>query len=356
MEGRESGTAGSRAGRRLAGLPHDNDLAPEAAEALCDAVRDAYNKSSLKRLLLFRCDGIKLEDIVSGANFEETVFEVFLAAKRHGWLMTVFIPQVLAGNPGNPMLTAWAGKYWTPRQATGMVAAGPAPAWQIMDSAYFDLEEVRSRIRGAMKESSGAVGFGVTYPESTFVRKLSDWVRGHAGATESKDRLYLSPVVSSPEYRLRQVREYRRLLDAVNVLCEVVVDGALSDDAVADFWTGVRRDFGESRNRLILVFIGARPWFPEGITMLPHPEFTRPHVESWTETLVRQRGWPLDLAADWTTWLCERASGGGQPEFLDVRMLYEAMDNSVQDFQMAAPEEFRARLRKEREHAIPSPG
>lgn len=342
-------------------MQHDNDLAPEAAEALCDAVRDAYNLASLKRLLLFRCDGIKLEDIATGANFEETVFEVFLAAKRRGWLTSTFIPQVLAGNPGNPALTAWASKYWTLRQAAGMAvpeaAPGAVPAWQLMDSAYFDLEEARSRIREAMTERSGPViGFGITYPESTFVKKLSDWVRGHAGATESKDRLYLSPVVSSPEYRLRQVREYRRLLDAVNVLCEVVVDGALADDAVADFWTGVRRDFDGSRNHLILVFIGARPWFPEGITVLPHPEFKRFHVEYWTETLVRQRGWPLDLAADWSTWLCERASGGGQPDVLDARMLYESMDNSVKDFQMAAPDEFRARLRREREHAIPSSG
>ena len=200
------------------------------------------------------------------------------------------------------------------------------------------------------------IGFGVTYPESTFVRKLSGWLQGHAGATESKDCLYLSPVVSSLDYRLQQMREYRQLLDTVNVLCEIVVDGALSDDAIASFWANVCQDFGGAKNRLILVFVGARQGFPDGITVLPNPRFERFDVEFWTENLITQRGWPLDLAADWTTWLCERASARGQFQVLDVRILYEAMDNSVKDFRMVSPEEFRAKLRGGRDDAIPSSG
>lgn len=338
-------------------MEHHGDLAPEAEEALCDAIRDAYDMARLKRLLLFRCGRKRIEDIATGKNLEETIFEVFLAAKEGGWLTGTFIPQVLAGNPGNPMLKEWARKYHGGRNRAGLADVGAVPAWELTDSAYFDLAEIRSRIRAAMAvPARRVIGFGVTYPESTFVRKLSGWLQGHAGATESKDRLYLSPVVGSLDYRLQQVREYRQLLDTVNVLCEIVVDGALSDDGIADFWAGICQDFGGARNRLILVFVGARHGFPDGITVLPNPRFERFDVEFWTENLVTQRGWPLDLAADWATWLCERASARGQFEVLDVRMLYEAMDNSVKDFRMVSPEEFRAKLRRGHDHAIPSSG
>jgi hypothetical protein len=341
-------------------LEQHNDLAPGAEEELCDAIRDAYDLAQLKRLLYWRCDGIRIEDIATGMNFENTVFEVFLAAKEGGWLTEKLIPQVLAGKPGNSRLREWARKYRSPQQPAGpaaQAAEGASPAWQLMDSAYFDLAEIRSLIREAMAMHSGQViGFWITYPESTFVRKLSGWLQSHAGITESKDRLYLSPIVSSLDYRLRQVREYRQLLDTVNVLCEVVVDGVLSDGAITDFWTGVRQEFGGAKYRLILVFVGVRPSFPAGITVLPQPQFTRFDVEFWVENLLRQRGWPLDLATDWTAWLCERASVSGQLSALDVRMLYEAMDSSVKDFRMVPLAEFRARLKKGRDHAIPSPG
>ena len=108
-----------RVGEEACRLEHHGDLAPEAEEALCDAIRDAYDMARLKRLLFFRCGRIRIEDIATGVNFEEIVFEVFLAAKEGGWLTGTFIPQVLAGNPGNPMLKEWARKYRGGRNPAG---------------------------------------------------------------------------------------------------------------------------------------------------------------------------------------------------------------------------------------------
>lgn len=319
----------------------------EEESALCDAVRDAYDRGALEMVLYLKL-GKSIDDISREANFEVTVFHVVMAAKRGGWL-EAFVAAVLEGQPRNPKIQQWVARHAPAmgRQSLVQPSEASPPAWQLMDSAYFDLTEIRYLIREAMKRAAGqVVGFAATDPESMFIKKLSDWVRGHLGGdTESKDRLYLSPMVSNPGYWVRQVRDYRSDLDAVNVLFEVMVDSALPEAAIGEFWTRVCDDFAGVRRRLILMFTGSRDHYPDGVTVLPPPQFKRYDVALWAENVVRQRGWPLDLADAWTTWLCDRAVEEGKGDVLNVRRLYKAMDDSIIDFGVASSEEFRARLR-----------
>ena len=307
---------------------------------LCRALLDTYLTRDDFEELLADIDKSLNSIVESSVNLRITVRRVVRIAKGEGWLGTVEAA-ALEDKPDSPALKRWHQEYCAARPQA--VPAVPAPAWQLMDSAYFDLAEIRYLIREAMNASTDhVVGFGVTDPEETFVKKLRHWLQGHVvGETELKDRLYLSPLVHSPGKWLEQVRAYRKDLDEVNVLFEVMVDSALSDNAITTFWTGVCRDFGGASRRLVLVFVGTRDDYPGGVTVLPPPRFKRIDVALWAENVVRQRGWSLDLATIWTTWLCERAVLDGQ---LDVRMLYGAMDKSVDHFRMLSPEEFRAKL------------
>ena len=307
---------------------------------LCRALLDTYLTRDTFEELLDDIDK-RLNDIVeSTVDLRVTVRRVVRRAKAEGWLGAVEAA-ALEDMPDSPALKRWHQEYCAARPQP--VPAVSAPAWQLMDSAYFDLAEIRYLIREAMNASaSQVIGFSVTDPEETFVKKLRHWLQGHVtGETELKDRLYLSPLVRSPAKWLEQVRAYRKDLDEVNVLIEVMVDSALSGDAITTFWTGVCRAFTGASRRLILVFVGIRDEYPDGVTVLPPPQFKRFDVALWAENVVRQRDWSLDLARIWTTWLCERAALDGQ---LDVRMLYGAMDKSVYHFRTLSPEEFRAKL------------
>jgi hypothetical protein len=323
----------------------EEGFGPEAEEGLCDAIQDAYDHASFRRLLHFRC-GKRLDAIANSPNFPATVFDVYLDAKEKGWLRKKLVPAALAGNPENLKLKEWADKYGhVGSSAHAAKPSTPRPAWQLMDSAYFDLKEIRLRIREAMRATPGqVVGFGVTDPESNFVSKLTDWLRHHAGYAEVKRPLWLSPIASNPGEWRRQLLGYREQLKISNVLCQVNVDSAVSEQALTDFWAGVCQDFNAAAERLILVFTGVRPRYPAGITMLPAPQFKQIDVEEWAETVVSRRGWEQDVTAIWATWLCQQAADDGQSEALNVRRLYEAMDDSVEKFTQTSPDEFRAWL------------
>jgi hypothetical protein len=314
---------------------------------LCQALLDAYrSREEFEELL--DCVEQSLNQLVPASlDLRITVKRVVRRAWHDGWIAELE-DAALEDKPRSLALKAWYQKFCAP--GPGRAIGGTAPAWQLMDSAYFDLLEIRRRIRGAMSQSAGQViGIGVTDPEAMFVSKLMNWLQSHARNTELKDRLYLNPLVRNRadwlEY-VREYREYRETFRESTVLLEVFVDSMLSDDAIVEFWTGVCQDFGGGGQRLILVFVGIRDSYPDGITVLPAPQFKREDIEDWAETVLRQRGWPLDLATPWATSLCVRAARDGQPSVLDVRRLYRAMDDSILDFRGASPEQFRVLLQK----------
>ena len=313
--------------------------------ALCAAVRAAYDHDELEMLLFQNCGGKRLDLIAAASvNFEVTVFKVVRKARAEGWLH-VFVGAAVTRRPGNEELRAWHMRY------AGSVSAQPRPepvaagqslrAVQLMDSAHFDLTEIRDVIRKATSMSADQViGFGVTYPEAVFVQKLLDWLRFYLhGETQPKATLSLMPEIAPLDYWLSQLRSYRDDLAMVNVLCEVAVRGVAAD-VIEEFWTRIREEFGGLGKSLVLVFTGdPRSSFPGGMTVLPQPRFSRPDVAQWAENLIWERGWPPSIAHGWTERLCTAAAI--QDEHLDVRLLYEAMDRSVTVFRRD-PEQFRA--------------
>lgn len=306
----------------------------EEERALCDAVRDAYTHAAFRRVIYFSLG--KSIDVISAESFEDVIFEVLMEAKRGGTL-EAFVAAVLAGQPANPMLLQWKALYWRAQRSSPAVTspAAPAqqPAQQLMDSAYFDLTAVRKAIDDAMTApASQVIGFGVSYPEPKFVEKLSDWLHWYLGPqTEPRGPFGLNPATGSVPLRLEQLRRHRNRLDKLNMVCEIVVDGAAPAAHVAEFWARVRAEFGGARCRLVLVFTcHDKGKFPAGITVLPSPQFTEADVKLWAvEVVSRRREWAGAMAETWARWLWSQALLDDVP---DACLLYEAMDESIKVF------------------------
>ena len=310
---------------------------------LCLALTEVYtDHNSLARMLYLSVNQNVARFAGPTAGLHDVIKCVVETAAVEEWLESL-ASAALEDRPRSQRLRAWRQAHCAPRQDAE--SPGPTPAWQLMDTAYFDLLEIRRRIRKAMSLAVGQViGIGITDPEVMFVEKLLHWLQGHADANP-KPHLSLHPLVRNQAEWLAQVREYREDLEEVCVLLEVKVDGTLADDAIERFWTGVCREFSGANCRLILVFTGIRDAYPDGVTVLPAPQFKYDDVEEWAETVLRHRGWPLDLSAAWATWVCARATLDIQPDVLSVRLLYRAMGKSIDAFRKASsPAHFRAFL------------
>jgi hypothetical protein len=326
-------------------LEYEEVKVHEVVKTLCAVVPAVFTKDELEMLLFLECEGRVLEHYATDAPLPVTVFKVVMAAQKEGWL-ALFIKGAMTIRPDIPELIALQERYrpqGLDQARRPAPAAGPPSSLHLMDSAHFDLTEIREAIRAALLvPSSQVIGFGISYFEAQFVQKLLDWLKFYLpGQTQPRPPLTLMPEAATVEECLAQVRSHRNDLDAVNVLCEVPVRG-VSVDIIGGFWTGARAEFGALTGRLVLLFTGdSKTKYPDGLAALPQPRFSRQDVAHWAENVIWQQGWPPALAHNWTDWLCAAASIQGDQ--LNVRQLYQAMDKSIIDF-CHEPDGFRAML------------
>jgi hypothetical protein len=308
---------------------------------LCHALRDAYLRHDEIRMLLDIGLDKRLDEIASSGNLRVVIYELVSTSKSQGW-QEALIEAVIADRPDNPMLKEWIEKYHWPKRPEGRPEVGSSPRWQLLDSVYFDLKQIRSAIRQAIASSSDRIlGFGVTYPELMFVDKLRDLVPHLLpGETLPQQPLSLRPDLFKVSHQVRQVGGYRRDLDSANVLCVVHV-AKVPQDCISDFWGQVCREFSAADRHLVLLFAGDDSTaFPPGVTVLPPPKFDLDDVALWAENTVIQNDWPLSLGIAWADLLRAYAFHDGE---LDIRMLYEEMDRTIKEIRFNA-DTFRLKL------------
>ena len=310
------------------------------------ALLDAYPfRAEFDMMLTYQLE--RPDALPDNGGFKQCVSGLIRNAKSEGWLHDL-INAALEDRPRNPKLKGWAIDI-------GLIVAQPRlpPQQQLLDTAYFDLDEVRRAVARAKNAAQGRVlGFGITNSESIFIRKFSDWLGSYLGETQVKEPLNLRPEYAPVSRRLRHIARYRPELDSANVLCIVYTDGTVAE-TVEEFWCGVCREFAGIGYYLALVFAGeAGAIFPPGINVLPSPQFEVSDVDLWTHEMIRRRGWPTELADAWTDRLRQESM---DRDGLDVRLLYEAMDASIEDARFR-PEVFRTQLeeRTGNAHAAPA--
>jgi hypothetical protein len=304
---------------------------------LVDALIDAYTPDDLEILLYIKL-GRSFRDIAAGNSFRARVFNLVRAADSEGWL-----PDLIAAagedRPGNVQLSRW---ITANGQGVGpAVAARPTHVLLRYVSMNFDLIELRRIVLRTIKQPvSPIVGFVVRYPDDVFVAKLCDWLESNLSNTRRKDAVNLYSDFGPVDAGIRAVARYRRDLDSADVLCKVYAQG-VSAEVIAEFWAGINREFPQISRRLVLVFIcESSAQLPTDVIELPLPRFEITDIDIWTRDIVRMYGWPVELADEWTAWLCDESM---YDDVLDVRGLYETMDDHIQQV-LYEPHSFRQRL------------
>jgi hypothetical protein len=303
---------------------------------LCRALLEAYPTRDHFAEVLFDLE--RNLDVIAAAHLdlELTVRRVVRRAGREGWLPD-FEAAAMAGNPGSPALRVWHESHCARAaiQPQAVTPDGLPAEWQQFSPVYFDLKPIRAALlQTIIAASEPVLGFGVTYGDYAFVDKLQDVVIGHLdGETLCQRPLSLKPHHGRVSSKVERVRRHLEDISTVNVLRVVHVD-AVPADHLAEFWAQVRQLLSASSRYVVLLFIGdASTTFPPGVTVLPPPRFDRDDLTLWAANTVMQIKWPVSLAHAWADLLCVGASDG--PE-LDIGMVYEAMDKSINEIRFDA--------------------
>jgi Effector-associated domain 1 len=311
---------------------------------LIDALLDAFvERLDFEQLLTFRLD--RSFDLIAGeGGLQQCVFRLVSAAKSQGWLQDL-IEAARQERPRNSKLRTWVESV----DATSTITI--PFIHQLLDTAYFDLDDLRRIIARVKNESATKVlAFGVDYPDQLFVRKLCDWLVSYLGDAQCKEPLNLMPELAPVARRIRHVIRYRPELSSSNVLC-VVHAADVPAETIGDFWTAISTSFQSIEHYLVLIFIGRSDTaWPAGIIVLPSPQFEVYHVDLWTHEMVRRLGWPIELGDVWTELLCDESM---DDDVIDVRGLYETLDRSIRDL-CFSPVAFRRFLEERRGDAYAS--
>ncbi|MFG1606903.1 effector-associated domain EAD1-containing protein [Actinoplanes sp. NPDC049265] len=295
-------------------------LTGEQLRGLSEALLDAYpERDDLEQLFFFSLDR-RLGDYVGEAGMRTVVLRLLQAAQSEAWLDQL-IDAVLDDRGDNPALRVWAGG-----RSRSAPEPLPPPDQRLLDSKYFDLREVRHRIREARRGATGGLlALGLPDTEMIVVKKLCDWLPHLLGAVEPKELLALRPDLGSVDARVKQVLSYLPDLDTVNVVLPVLAAGVPAS-VTAAFWTGVRQQVGVQRHLLVPIFVGASA-VPDGVTSLAAPSIHPSDVADWTEQMVGRLGWDPRLAGPWSSQII--LDCGGEP--IDTRRMFEVMDRSIRD-------------------------
>lgn len=309
-------------------------LTGDQLRGLHTALLDAYlDRHDLEMLLFYSLDKRLTDYVGDTVGLHVVVFRVIDTAKQERWLDRL-VDAVLADRSDNAALRGWAqrcgwGGAFTPEPM-------PAPAQQLLDSTFFDLQTLRSAIRAARREAPGRLlGLGLHDTDMTVVDRVCAWLPHCLGEAETKALLTLRPDVGSVDARIKQTLAYLPDLDAVNVICPILTSGVPAT-VLAAFWEGLRAQLGMHRHWFVAIFTGsvdAAP-YPGGITRLAAPVIEQSDLDDWTEQMARELGWPPPLAEAWSTLIVRQAADGAR---IDVRRMFEVMDRSVRDVRLRQP-------------------
>jgi hypothetical protein len=206
----------------------------------------------------------------------------------------------------------------------------PARGLRVLDTAFFDLTDLRNVIEEELENDPGPVAFVVTQPEEMFVTKLCEWFEHCVDDIAQRPAVSLNPLQGGVDTALRHIHALRPVLEVSSVICGVNVHGSQVRPAdVLRFWDEIRQRFHDiERWPVLLVLIHADEMSVDGMVALPSPRFGREHVREWGRVLLVNLEWQQSLLKTLTTAVVEYADNDGT---LDVRLVYEALGGVVDD-------------------------
>ncbi|MGI5239187.1 hypothetical protein [Dactylosporangium sp. CA-139066] len=217
-----------------------------------------------------------------------------------------------------------------PRSAVLSVQDDPAARFRLLDTAFFDLSEIRDAIEEVLEGEPGPAAFVVAGHEEMYVGKLCEWLEHCVDDIRQRPAVSLNPLQGGVDRALRHIESLRPLLGSSSVLCRVNVHSPQAGPGdLTRFWDEVRLRFaGLDRWLLLLVQVHAADLAVDGMVPLPAPCFRRRHIRDWGRTLQLQLQWPPGFTRCLTDAVVDYAETDGE---LDIRLVYDALGGVVHD-------------------------
>ncbi|MET7419748.1 serine protease [Dactylosporangium sp. NPDC005555] len=200
------------------------------------------------------------------------------------------------------------------------------PVRQLLDTAYFDLDLLKTAILDAMTacDRQRVIVFGVDADEQAVVENLCAWLRQYVGDIDRQYWLDMSAVLNSVDTAAQAVTRYTAVLRSRNVICPVSVRGT-SAGAVAELVQRVREAYGRPDHWFMLFLLGVPDGgYPDAVTALPRPQFAHRDVQQWATHVISSKHWPRHLAEAWTSDIVGRIG-----DDLNVRFTYEELTTCI---------------------------
>jgi Domain of unknown function (DUF4062) len=166
----------------------------------------------------------------------------------------------------------------------------------------------------------GLVGLGIPCAEAELLKNFGERLRDLIGRHQAKMRPLQKVDPKYAEQAVTAIGRCRPLLAQHDVICPVELFGqaAAGGDINRRFWRALRDAFAGDLGHRLIVIMGreaddpgsADPTFPEGVIVLPAPEFTVEHVSSWIQEMVARLGWPPWSIAAWRKAMVEGCGRG----------------------------------------------
>lgn len=301
---------------------------------LKEALLSAFpHRAKLKQMVRFGLEE-NLDVITTGENDEEVVFKLIEWAETNGNLENFLIAarnKDYEGNPGNLELKRICEELLQAQTTTKQ-------SHRLMNPCKFDLGELIRSCLNILEDKQGLVGLAVPYNQDPFLKYFCERLKERIGKsyTDNKQPLTLDNYRTSVDTAVTTIKRYKRLLQKGDVICPVRV-AVSNPNSSHEFWKKVLAEFQEAQNfsehRLIIIMVSSEcNFFPQGVTQITPPQFTKADAHEWILEVTDNLGWREEDRNKWKRYMIDECF---ESECLNTRLVYEHLEYAIKLLQQS---------------------
>jgi len=298
----------------------------EKLEQLQNALLSAFpDQGELEQLVRFKLNkNLNTIAVANGATYSDVIFKLMIWAESEGKL-TKLISAICSKKPENSQLMPFC-EQLQQQQAT------TKQSYRLMNPCTFDLGELIRSCLNILEDQQGLVGLAVPYNQDPFLRYFCERLKERIGksSTDNKPPLTLDNYLTSVGDAVTTIKRYKRLLQKGDVICPIRV--AVSDpNSSEEFWQQISAEFQDIQNanehRFIIIMVSSEcKFFPQGVTQLTPPQFTKADAHEWVLEVTDNLGWREEDRNKWKRYMIDKCF---ESECLNTRLVYEHLESAI---------------------------
>ncbi|MBW4628666.1 MAG: hypothetical protein KME49_24910 [Brasilonema octagenarum HA4186-MV1] len=298
----------------------------EKLKQLQDALLSAFpDQGELEQLVRFKLnESLNTIAVANGANYSYVIFKLITWAESEGKLREL-ISAGCSEKPGNSQLMLFC-EQLRQQQAT------TKQSYRLMNPCTFDLGELIRSCLNILEDKQGLVGLAVPYNQDPFLIYFCERLKERIGKshTDNKQPLTLDNYRTSVDTAVTTMKRYKKLLQKGDVICPIRV--AVSDpNSSHEFWKKISAEFQDPQNsfehRFIIIMVSSEyKFFPQGVTQLTPPQFTKADAHEWILEVTDNLGWREEDRNKWKRYMIDECL---ESECLNIRSVYEHLDHAI---------------------------